>query len=58
MSTFFGILVAGLGFLGILTLAVCNTAGIADEASERMELELMLRQRKENLQSLRADQKD
>jgi len=58
MTTFFGILVAGLGFLGVLTIAVCNTASIADQASERMELELMLRQRKENLQGLRADQKD
>lgn len=55
MGTFFGIMVAGLGFLGVLTIAVCNTASIADQASERMELELMLRQRKE---SLRADQKD
>ena len=55
MSTFFCILVAGLGFLGVLTIAVCNTASIADQASERMELELMLLQRKENL---RADQKD
>lgn len=58
MTTFFGILVASLGFLGVLTIAVCNTASIADQASERMELELMLRQRKENLQGLRADQKD
>ena len=53
MGTFFGIMVAGLGFLGVLTIAVCNTASIADEASEKMEL--MLLQRKENL---RADQKD
>lgn len=53
MSVFFGITAAGLGFLGVLTLAVCNTASIADRESERMEL--MLLQRKENL---RADQKD
>ena len=53
MSTFFGILVAGLWFLGVLTIAVCNTASIADQESERIEL--MLLQRKENL---RAGQKD
>lgn len=53
MGTFFGIMVAGLGFLGVLTIAVCNTASIADQESERIEL--MLLHRKENL---RADQKD
>ena len=53
MGTFFGIMVAGIGFLGVLTIAVCNTASIADQESERIEL--MLFQRKENL---RADQKD